>query len=144
MSLSACAQNSVRKIQLTLDKQVEADREYALGDCKKAIPLYKSLSLTMKSDTQSLLRVGNCYAKEKDYVRAEQAYQQALSRDNNFTKAWYNLSYVRAQVLADTVMEMYRHVDPSSVEAERIRILTEQILSPFEIYLDLDGDPVKE
>jgi len=142
LSLSACAQNSVKDVQLTLNKQVEADRYYEQGNCEKAIPLYKFLSITMISDTKALLRLGNCYAKEKDYVSAEQAYQQALSRDNNFIKAWYNLSFVRAQILADTVMKMYKHVTPSSTEYEKIRILTLQVLSPFEI--ELNDDTVQE
>jgi len=142
MSLVACTQNPIKEVQITLDKQLEADNYYAQGDCEKAIPLYKTLSATMTSDTKSLLRLGNCYAKEKDYAQAEQAYQQALSRDNSFTKAWYNLSYVRAQVLADTVMQMYKHVDPNSAEAKKIRELTLQVLAPFGV--NLDGDTIEE
>ena len=138
----ACTQNSIKEVQITLDNQVEADTLYAQGDCEKAIPLYKSLAVSMTSDTKSLLRLGNCYAKAKDYGLAEQAYQQAIIRDNSFIKAWYNLSYVRAQVLAETVMQMYKHVDPGSPEAENIRTLTQQVLAPFEI--DLDGEAVQE
>jgi tetratricopeptide (TPR) repeat protein len=90
----------------------------------------------MEKDTQSLLRVGNCYARSQDFAQAQQAYQQALIRDNSFVKAWYNLAYVRAQLLANTVTEMYKHSEPGSPEAEKIRNLTVQVLAPFDIKLD--------
>lgn len=136
LSQAACTQNSIKAVQITLDKQVEADTYYAEGQCDKAIPLYKSLSVTMEKDTQSLLRVGNCYARAQDFAQAQQAYQQALIRDNSFVKAWYNLAYVRAQLLANTVTEMYKHSEPGSPEAEKIRNLTVQVLAPFDIKLD--------
>lgn len=136
LGLSACTQNSVKKIQTTLDMQVEADNFYAEGDCEHALPLYHSLSEAMSSDTQSLLRIGNCYAKANDFAMAEQAYQQALLRDNQFVKAWYNLAYVRAQILANTVSDMYKNVGSTSVESQKIRDLTVEVLAPFKIELD--------
>lgn len=136
LSLVGCSQNSVKTVQITLDKQVEADTFYAEGQCDKAVPLYKSLSLAMPKDTKSLLRVGNCYAKAQDFTQAQEAYQQALIRDNSYVKAWYNLAYVRAQLVANTVTEMYKHIDQTSPEAEKIRNLTVQVLAPFEIKLD--------
>jgi len=132
----ACTQNPVKDIQATLDMQLEADRYYAQDDCVKAVPLYKSLAAAMPADTNSLLRIGNCFAKEKDYQQAEQAYQHALIRDKSFIKAWHNLSYIRAQILAETVMNMYKQVDPDSPQAEKIRKLTQQVLTPFDIKLD--------
>tara|TARA_R110002050_G_scaffold9504_1_gene33240 strand:+ start:388874 stop:389338 length:465 start_codon:yes stop_codon:yes gene_type:complete len=136
LSLVACTQNSVKTVQVTLDKQVEADTYYAEAQCDKAVPLYKSLSIAMPKDTKSLLRIGNCYARAEDFMPAQEAYQQALIRDSGFVKAWYNLAYVRAQLLASTVTEMYKHTDPTSPEAEKIRNLTVQVLAPFEIKLD--------
>lgn len=135
-SLVGCSQNPVKNVQITLDKQIEADTYYEQQQCDKALPLYKSLSSAMPNDTKSLLRIGNCYAKAQDFVNAQDAYQQALIRDNSFVKAWYNLAYVRAQLLASTVTEMYKHTDPGSPEAEKIRNLTVQVLAPFEIDLD--------
>jgi tetratricopeptide (TPR) repeat protein len=135
-SLVGCSQNSVKDVQITLDKQIQADTFYEQQQCDKAIPLYKSLSIAMPNDTKSLLRIGNCYAKSQDFGNAQEAYQQALIRDSSFVKAWYNLAYVRAQLLASTVTEMYKHTDPASPEAEKIRNLTVQVLAPFEINLD--------
>tara|TARA_R110001606_G_scaffold361754_7_gene515183 strand:+ start:80406 stop:80870 length:465 start_codon:yes stop_codon:yes gene_type:complete len=140
VSLVACSQNSVKNVQITLDKQITADTYYEQQQCDKALPLYKSLSIAMPNDTKSLLRMGNCYAKSQDYVQAQEAYQQALNRDNGFVKAWYNLAYVRAQLLASTVTEMYKHTDPASPEAEKIRNLTVQVLAPFEIKLDASNE----
>jgi len=136
VNLVGCSQHSVKSVQITLDNQIEADTYYAQNQCDKAVPLYQSLAIAMPNDTKSLLRLGNCYAKSQDYVNAQDAYQQALIRDNSFVKAWYNLAYVRAQLLASTVTEMYKHTDPASPEAEKIRNLTLQVLTPFEINLD--------
>lgn len=133
--LTACSPNTIKQVQVTLEQQVEADTYYAEDRCDKAVPLYKSLSIAMPKDTKTLLRIGNCYAKVQDFVQAQEAYQQALSRDNTFVKAWYNLAYVRAQLLANTVTEMYKHTDPASPEAEKIRNLTVQVLAPFSINL---------
>lgn len=140
LSLVGCSQNSVKTIQVTLDNQVNADTYYAEGQCEKAVPLYKSLSITMPNDTKSLLRIGNCYARAQDFTQAQDAYQQAIIRDNSFVKAWYNLAYVRAQLLASTVTEMYKHIDPSSPDAEKIRNLTVQVLAPFDIKLASDSE----
>lgn len=134
--LTACNQNTIKQVQITLDKQIEADTYYAEDQCDKALPLYKALSTAMPKETKSLLRIGNCYAKSQDFVQAQAAYQQALSRDNTFVKAWYNLAYVRAQLLANTVSEMYKYTDPASSEAQKIRELTLQVLAPFSINLD--------
>lgn len=139
-SLVGCSHNSVKNVQITLDNQVEADTYYAKEQCDKAVALYQSLAIAMPNDTKSLLRIGNCYAKSQDYVKAQDAYQQALIRDNSFVKAWYNLAYVRAQLLANTVTEMYKHTDPTSPEAEKIRNLTVQVLEPFEINLEVANE----
>lgn len=135
-SLAGCSQNPVKNVQITLDKQIEADTYYQQQQCDKAVPLYQALAIAMPNDTKSLLRIGNCYAKSQDFANAQDAYQQALIRDNSFVKAWYNLAYVRAQLLASTVTEMYKHTDPTSPEAEKIRNLTVQVLAPFDINLD--------
>ena len=140
VGLTACTQKSIKGVKATLDKQVEADNYYAQNNCDRALPLYQSLAETMPSDTKSLLRIGNCQARAKNFEQAEQAYQQALMRDNQFVKAWYNLAYIQARVLANTVTEMYKHVDPESPEAKKIRMLTVDVLAPFDIKLDTVDD----
>ena len=143
VSLTACVQSPVKDVQTTLNMQVEADTYYSQAQCDKAVPLYKSLSIAMPKDTKSLLRIGNCYARAKDFVQAQYAYEQAIIRDNGFVKAWYNLAYIRAQQLASTVSEMYKHIDKNSPEAEKIRNLTVEVLAPFDIKID-DASEVQE
>ena len=143
LSLSACVQNPVKNVEKTLAMQLEADRYYADSQCDKALPIYIKLSATMPKETKSLLRIGNCHAKAKDFVQAQAAYQQAIVRDNNFVKAWYNLAYVQAQQLASTVSKMYKHIDKNAPEAQKIRNLTVGVLAPFEIKID-DTSDVKE
>lgn len=134
--ITGCSHSSVKQVQNTLDMQLQADEFYAKGACDKALPLYQSLSKAMPNDAQSLLRIGNCYAKQKQYSLAEQAYQQALVRKPKFVKAWYNLSYIRAQMLANTVSDMYKNVGENTAEADKIRALTMQVLAPFKIDIE--------
>ncbi len=136
LSLTACAQNAVKNVESTLAMQIDADTYYVEQQCDKAVPLYKSLSIALPKDTKSLLRIGNCYARDNNFTQAQEAYQLAIMRDNQFIKAWYNLTYVRAQILANTVTEMYQHIDQSSPETEQIRDLTIQVLAPFDITVD--------
>ncbi len=134
--LSACAQNSIKRVQDTLDKQVEADSAYISGDCDKAIILYLELAEAMKTDTKSVLRAGNCAARSGDLYQAEQRFQEVLLRDPKNVKGWYNLSYIRAQILADTVTKMYQNTEQTSPEAQRLRELTIKVLAPFDVELD--------
>tara|TARA_R110002111_G_scaffold13929_28_gene38634 strand:- start:164 stop:628 length:465 start_codon:yes stop_codon:yes gene_type:complete len=143
LGLTACAHNGINEVQSTLAMQIEADTYYADNQCDKAVPLYQSLSIALPKETKSLLRIGNCYAREKNYTLAQDAYQQAIIRDNQFIKAWHNLTYVRAQLLANTVTEMYQHIDQSSPEADQIRALTIQVLAPFDITIE-DAPNVQE
>ncbi len=138
--LSACNYTSVKKVTNLLQQQIEADNYYAQDQCEKALPLYKELAQAMPTDTNNLLRMGNCYAKKQHYSQAEQAYMSALQRDPSFIKAWYNLSYIRAKILARTVSEMYKNVDPSSADAIKIRALTVDVLAPFNLELDMQNE----
>lgn len=138
--LSACNHASVKKVTNLLEQQIEADNYYAQDQCDKALPLYEELSQAMLTDTKNLLRMGNCYAKKQNYSQAEQAYMSALERDSSFIKAWYNLSYIRAKILARTVSEMYKNVDPSSEDAEKIRTLTIDVLAPFNLELNVQNE----
>ncbi|OUR70960.1 hypothetical protein A9Q78_11480 [Methylophaga sp. 41_12_T18] len=134
--LSACSQNQTKQVQNTLKLQIEADNYYAQGNCQQALVLYRELVETVSNDSKSLLRIGNCHAKSEDYAAAELAYQQALSRDIHFSKAWYNLAYIRAKVLAKTVADMHDNVDPNSVEASKIRSLAVEVLKPFNLQIE--------
>lgn len=136
--LSACTQLPVKKVRNLLEQQIEADNYYAQDMCDKAVPLYKKLSESVPTNINNLLRIGNCYAKQQNYSQAEQAYITVLERAPRYTKAWYNLSYIRAKILAKTVSDMYKNVDISSPEAAKIRILTLEVLAPFNLGLEIE------
>lgn len=137
IALTGCFKTSVKEVKNLLEQQIEADNYYAQNQCDEALPLYKELVEALPKNTNNLVRIGNCYAKKMDYNQAEQAYMAALERDPSFVKAWYNLSYIKAKILANTVSEMHKNVEPSSPEAEKIRQLTLDVLAPFNLELDL-------
>lgn len=137
---SGCNHVSVTEVKNVLELQIAADNFYAQDQCDKALPLYEELAKAMPTNARNLLRVGNCHAKQQHYSTAEQAYLLALERDPNYAKAWYNLSYIRAKILAVTVSEMYKNIDPSSAEAIKIRKLTVDVLTPFNLELELQNE----
>lgn len=129
--ISGCAVSAATQTRALLDSQVEADQAYARQDCEAAIPLYRELADDLVENSQVLLRLGNCLAREKRRDEAMSAYREALQKDPSFVKAWYNLSYIQAQDLARTVADMSSNVDPADPAAERARLLADRILDAF-------------
>ena len=112
-------------------KRSEAELLYQRGDYAEVLPIYLELSRLVPGHAETWLRLGNSYARLSQYDNAIDAYQGALSADPQYAKAWLNLSYVRAQQLAATVVDMYEHVPTSDPEARRIYSLVEDVLVPF-------------
>lgn len=140
LSLGSCA-SPAQQAKSLLALYVAADNAYDQGDCATAIPLYRKLADAMRSDTKSLLRIGNCQSRAHNWTAAIFAYRAALQRDKSFVKAWYNLSYVQAQVLKETVAEMSQYVDPTNPVAGRIHKLAEQVLAPYGLSVPLPKAP---
>lgn len=136
--LGGCASPAERTRSL-LVQYAAADRAYDQNDCSTAIALYRELADKMNDDTESLLRIGNCHARSHNWTAAILAYQTALQRDKSFVKAWYNLSYVQARILRETVAEMLQHVDPADPVAERARRLAAEVLEPYELSVEAPG-----
>lgn len=130
-ALAGCAGSAVSQARTMLVSQTDADQAYARKDCVAAIPLYQELADDLTENAQVLLRLGNCLVREQRREEAMGAYRRALLNDPAFVKAWYNLSYMQAQDLATTVADMSANVDPSDPAAERIRILTANIIEAF-------------
>lgn len=115
---------------ISLGQQAEA--AYTEKRCEQAIELYSQLAEQLPEDTHSLLRIGNCYARSEQPMAAVKAYQQAIERDPGFTKGWYNLSYMQAQMLGKTVAGMAANIDTSDPSLAAIRALASTVLVAFE------------
>jgi tetratricopeptide (TPR) repeat protein len=114
---------------LALHDQAEA--YYQQGDYTAALSAFQQLSRQFPAEPEFHLRAGNSYAFIGDFERAITAYEAALVADPQFSRAWYNLAYVRAQILADTVARMHENLDPADPDGMRLRKLVVEVLSPF-------------
>ncbi len=128
--LTGCSTTNERLEKLIYMRQV-ADRAYAAGLCEQAVSYYEELAAKAPGEVEALLRVGNCHAREKRWEAAEAAYQQALRRKPDYGKAWHNLAYVQANVLAETVALMSQAVDEKDPEFTKVQTLVLKVLKPF-------------
>jgi len=111
--------------------QERAERLYQQGDYQVALTDYREVLEALPEHTQSWLRLGNCFAQLGRYPEAVAAYQRALILDPEFASAWINLSYVQAQILSQTVAQMYEQVPKTDPQAERVSELVNAVLAPF-------------
>ncbi|MEO0442415.1 MAG: tetratricopeptide repeat protein [Pseudomonadota bacterium] len=128
--LSACASvtDKTRTI-MTLDAQ--AQNAYEQRRCEEAITLYQKLADRLPKNTESLLRIGNCHARNQRYEQAMRAYRDAIARDSGYIKAWYNLSYLQAKVLGLTLAQMSANIDPNDPSMAAISQMAKQLLSIY-------------
>ena len=61
------------------------------------------------------------------------AYKQALARDPYYNNAWYNLGFIQAQILAQTMAEMGSYIDPTDDSMDSMRTLSQKVLDAFSI-----------
>lgn len=108
-----------------------AESLYQAGNYTEALPLFQQLSHRFPRDSEFQLRIGNCYARQQHYEEAVTAYELAVAQTPDFSRAWYNLSYVRAQMLANTVVRMYEQLDPADPNVVQMRKWAADVLLPF-------------
>ncbi|MDO3380689.1 tetratricopeptide repeat protein [Gilvimarinus algae] len=128
--LTACAsqKHSAEEVFAT---QEQAEQLYQQGDYSRALAAYREVTEALPSHTHSWLRLGNCHARLGNYPAAVAAYERALTEDPDFASAWINLTYVQAQILAQTVAQMYDRVPKTDPRAQRVQKLVDSVLTPF-------------
>lgn len=139
--LGGCATQGI-KPQEAIALHDQADAFYAQGDCANARSAYEQLVKHFPREASFHFRIGNCHALELDYEEAVAAYERALQLDPKSSRAWYNLSYVRAQMLAETVIRMHEQLDPTDPDVQQMRRLVADVLAPFDHQLLLPDDGV--
>ena len=59
------------------------------------------------------------------------AYKKALARDPYYSKAWYNLGLIQAQMLGQTMAEMGTYLDPADSSMDGLRALSQMVSDAF-------------
>jgi tetratricopeptide (TPR) repeat protein len=100
-----------------------AEDAYQQGEWEMAIGFYTELTQKVEKDSQSWFKLGNAHARLNHSGAALQAYQKALSLDQNNSKIWHNMGIVQLKLATNTFVEMQRHTtanDPLSIRANLV------------------------
>lgn len=114
--ISLCACNTTTKktaqepeIDL-FDLQTSATTAYDNGDMVESEKLYLQLTKRVAEEAQPWFRLGNVYAKTNRPGLAIQAYQEALVREPDLAKAWFNMGVLQLKMAANSFNELQIHV----------------------------------
>jgi hypothetical protein len=84
-----------QKLDNALATQEQADAAYRANDMQHAAALYLQLTKMIPEEADYWYMLGNAYVRTEQPDQAVQAYQQAIARDPNHSRAWHNLGIVR-------------------------------------------------
>jgi len=132
LTLSGCSTTGTETFKV-LDLNRLADLAYREKRCDEAITLYSRLAKQLPRNTESFLRIGNCHARNVRQNDAIEAYKNALARDPYYSKAWYNLGLIQAQMLGQTMAEMGSYIDPADSSMDGLRALSQMVSDAFSI-----------
>lgn len=87
---------------------------YNAGDYDAAAGRFAELVEEIPRDAELWFRLGNAYVKTKRPRQAVEAYENALLRDPQLAKAWYNKGIVHMQEALKAFVDMQKHVDENT------------------------------
>ncbi len=88
------------------------ERAYAAREWAAAEPHYRTLVAAIPQDAELWFRLGNIYARVDKPDAAVAAYREALVRDGDLAKAWFNMGVVQLRQAANSFLKLGAHVDP--------------------------------
>lgn len=108
---------------LNYDRQ-QAISLYQQGKYPQAIKELVILVGQIPRDSELWFRLGNAYAKNEQPNRAIESYRNALLRNPQHGKAWYNLGVIHMQEGLKAFIDMEKHTtrnDPARINAKEKR-----------------------
>lgn len=126
-------------------KDLVAERQgayqtYQAGAYAEAAEQFEALVAVMPKDAELWFRLGNAYAKAMSPKKAIGAYENALLRDPEMAKAWYNKGLIHLQEALKTFIDMQGYVAEDDPIGRRGRLMRGGILDILEDPLEKDGD----
>jgi len=111
----------------------EAERAYGANDMQLAEKDFKLLAESMPRDAEPWFRLGNIYARSNRVEDAIHAYREAVTRNPNLTKAWYNMALVQMHQARKDLLEMQQYLgadDPINPQVQHIQETLDTLLKP--------------
>lgn len=109
-----------------------ADSYEIMGDKEKAHDLFHYLIKVEPDNPLSHFNLGNFFLRQNQHIEAVKCYEEAIKRDENFTDAYYNISWVlfQAKVYREALSYSKKglNLDPEHEELKNIKEEIEAIL----------------
>ncbi len=109
-----------------------AYQAYQAGDYELAAKKFERLVRTIPKDAELWFRLGNAYAKAKKPKEAVNAYENALLRNPEMGKAWYNMGLVYLQAALKSFVDMENYVEKDDPVGKRGKVLRDEVFSLLE------------
>lgn len=91
--------------------RAEADAAYRAEDIALAEKYYERLVRELPVEAEHWFRLGNIYVRSSRPYAAMNLYREAVLRDPEFAKVWYNLSIIQLKQTAFSLNEMLLYTD---------------------------------
>lgn len=129
LALAGCASQSIQQPEVDLfELREQADAAYEEGDMAASEKHYSVLVKEVPGEARPWFRLANIYARTERPGAAVRAYREALIRDPEMTKAWYNMGIVQLREAAHSLNEMQVYADPEDPLYTQSKTLLEGIL----------------
>ena len=96
-----------------------AEAAYEAKDWQTAERHYVAVTKRIPDEAHPWFRLGNIYARTERPDFAVRAFKEALVRDPQLSKAWYNMGLVQLRQSANSFLQMRTHTPENSAQRAR-------------------------
>lgn len=128
--LASCA--SGPDLVTVAEWRTKADEAYRAGQYPVALRHYRKLSEAVPAEAEVWFRLGNTHARMGQTDEAVKAYREAVLRDRQFAKAWYNAGFNQLRASAQTFSEAMQYLPPDDPVFRIAKSYNEQLLQLME------------
>lgn len=94
--------------------RLEANKAYMSGDMKTSEKDYAELVKAVPGEADLWFRLGNVYARTQRPDAAIKAYREALIREPQMSKAWYNMGIMQLRQSVYSFSQLQVYTDPDN------------------------------
>ena len=127
-AVSADTENTQGKDSDPAQSLALAEAAYEAKDWQAAEQHYVSVTKRIPDEAHPWFRLGNIYARTERPDFAVRAYKEALIRDPQLSKAWYNMGLVQLRQSANSFLQMRTHTADNSAQRARADAMYEALI----------------
>ena len=136
LNLAACTTANTKNIEEPKLDLIEvlgqANTAYENNDLVASEKNYEILIKELPEEAEYWFRLGNIYVRTNRPQAAISLYREAVLRDPQFAKAWYNMGIVQLKQTAFSLNEMLIYTDKQDPLYSKAATMLEQIKSIVE------------